>query len=103
MTLINGVVRLIQFLSLLYRAIVPGQQRLCVSMDKALELSGDFFIKLFSIRPGSRREICRAQLNTSTLYDDRVVLDKKELDVAELGERSLLEIIVICLGAIIGR
>ncbi|XP_067929222.1 tensin-3-like isoform X11 [Watersipora subatra] len=65
-------------------AITPGQSRVCVSLERPLQLCGDIIVKVFSILSGRRHAVCRAQMNTSTIMSDRMTLQKRELDIAEL-------------------
>lgn len=65
---------------------MPGQDRVCVSLSKPIELTGDTLIKVYERQSASRRTICRAQVNTSTIHGERLSLKKPELDVAIAGK-----------------
>ena len=75
---------------------MPSQDRVCVSLTKPIELSGDILIKVYERQSDSRGTICRAQVNTSTIHGDRLTLRKPELDVAITGNPHTVSTITIC-------
>ena len=84
------------FIVFFIRNVMPSQDRVCVSLTKPIELSGDILIKVYERQSNSRGTICRAQVNTSTIHGDRLTLRKPELDVAITGNPHAVSTITIC-------